>query len=228
MSWARPRPRQAQGLSTPVTSAARMESNRHVMYILRDTRSPRGAVLGFLKVGYKKLFLLERDGSHVEVEPLCVLDFYIHESQQRRGLGRELFREMLQRERVQPHRLAVDRPSEKLLAFLSKHFGLRDRIPQVNNFVIFDGFFSTRTAPARRALPRPRPEEPIKPYSLSERDFLREEAEPPWPFNLSRGSPVRGSLRPFLLRRESPAGTPPGTAPEPPPRRASSLGRVGR
>ncbi|XP_064262136.1 alpha-tubulin N-acetyltransferase 1 [Passer domesticus] len=89
----------AQGLSTPVTSAARMESNRHVLYILRDTRSPRGAVLGFLKVGYKKLFLLERDGSHVEVEPLCVLDFYIHESQQRRGLGRELFREMLQRER---------------------------------------------------------------------------------------------------------------------------------
>ncbi|KAM4878302.1 alpha-tubulin N-acetyltransferase 1-like [Sylvia borin] len=96
----------------------------------------------------------------------------------------------------------------------------------VNNFVIFEGFFSTRTAPARRPFPRPRPEEPIKPYSLTERDFLREEAEPPWPFNLSRGSPVRGSLRPFLLRRETPPGTPPG--PEPPPRRASSLGRVGR
>ncbi|XP_059693360.1 alpha-tubulin N-acetyltransferase 1 isoform X5 [Haemorhous mexicanus] len=228
MSWARPRPRQAQGLSTPVTSAARMESNRHVLYILRDTRCPRGAVLGFLKVGYKKLFLLERDGSHVEVEPLCVLDFYIHESQQRRGLGRELFREMLQRERVQPHKLAVDRPSEKLLGFLRKHFGLCDLIPQVNNFVIFEGFFSTRTAPARRPFPRPRPEEPIKPYSLSERDFLREEPEPPWPFNLARGSPVRGSLRPFLLRRETPPGTPPGTPPEPPPRRASSLGRVGR
>lgn len=30
-------PRQAQGLSTPVTSATRMESNRHVLYILRDT-----------------------------------------------------------------------------------------------------------------------------------------------------------------------------------------------
>ncbi|XP_017596216.1 PREDICTED: alpha-tubulin N-acetyltransferase 1 [Corvus brachyrhynchos] len=107
--------------------------------------SPKGAVLGFLKVGYKKLFLLDRDGSHVEVEPLCVLDFYIHESQQRRGLGRELFREMLQRERVQPEKLAVDRPSEKLLGFLRKHFGLCDLIPQVNNFVIFEGFFSTRT-----------------------------------------------------------------------------------
>ncbi|NWW68711.1 ATAT acetyltransferase, partial [Ifrita kowaldi] len=155
----------------------------------------------------------DRDGSHVEVEPLCVLDFYIHESQQRRGLGRELFREMLQRERVQPEKLAVDRPSEKLLGFLRKHFGLCDLIPQVNNFVIFEGFFSTRTAPARHPFPRPRPEEPIKPYSLTERDFLREEPEPPWPFNLSRGSPVRGSLRPFLLRRETPAGTPP----EPPP-----------
>ncbi|XP_072777200.1 alpha-tubulin N-acetyltransferase 1 [Taeniopygia guttata] len=214
----------AQGLSTPVTSAARMESNRHVLYMLRDTRPPRGAVLGFLKVGYKKLFLLDQDGSHVEVEPLCVLDFYVHESQQRRGLGRELFREMLQRERMAPQRLAVDRPSPKLLGFLDKHFGLCRPIPQVNNFVIFEGFFSTRTAPARRPFPRPRPEEPIKPYSLSERDFLREELEPPWPFNLSRGSPVRGSLRPFLPRRDPTAPT----APEPPPRRASSLGRVGR
>ncbi|NWI70094.1 ATAT acetyltransferase, partial [Todus mexicanus] len=26
----------AQGLPTPVTSAARMETNRHVLYILRD------------------------------------------------------------------------------------------------------------------------------------------------------------------------------------------------
>ncbi|NXN11457.1 ATAT acetyltransferase, partial [Indicator maculatus] len=52
---------QAQGLSAPVTSAARMESNHHVLYILRDPdgrSTPRGAVVGFLKVGYKKLFLL--------------------------------------------------------------------------------------------------------------------------------------------------------------------------
>ncbi|NWV55799.1 ATAT acetyltransferase, partial [Daphoenositta chrysoptera] len=152
----------------------------------------------------------ERDGSHVEVEPLCVLDFYIHESQQRRGLGRELFREMLQRERVQPEKLAVDRPSEKLLGFLRKHFGLCDLIPQVNNFVIFEGFFSTRTGESGTGLSLFSRDK----FLLDHRDsFLREEPEPPWPFNLSRGSPVRGSLRPFLLRRETPAGTPA----EPPP-----------
>uniref|UniRef100_A0A8C0C4J3 Alpha-tubulin N-acetyltransferase 1 n=1 Tax=Buteo japonicus TaxID=224669 RepID=A0A8C0C4J3_9AVES len=140
-------PAQAQGLPAPVTSATRMEANRHVLYILRDADgrgAPKGAVIGFLKVGYKKLFLLDRNGAHNEAEPLCVLDFYIHESLQRHGYGRELFQHMLQSERVEPWRLAVDRPSEKLLAFLRKHYGLADAIPQVNNFVIFEGFFSNR------------------------------------------------------------------------------------
>ncbi|XP_072704119.1 alpha-tubulin N-acetyltransferase 1 isoform X2 [Ciconia boyciana] len=126
-----------------------MEATRHVLYILHhaDGRgTPKGAVVGFLKVGYKKLFLLDRNGAHNEAEPLCVLDFYIHESLQRHGYGRQLFQHMLQSERVDPWRLAVDRPSEKLLAFLRKHYGLTDAIPQVNNFVIFEGFFSNRAA----------------------------------------------------------------------------------
>ncbi|XP_023801450.1 alpha-tubulin N-acetyltransferase 1 [Cyanistes caeruleus] len=65
----------------------------------------------------------------------------------------ELFREMLQRERVQPEKLAVDRPSEKLLGFLRKHFGLCNLIPQVNNFVIFEGFFSTRSGECGAGMP---------------------------------------------------------------------------
>ncbi|XP_068780017.1 alpha-tubulin N-acetyltransferase 1 isoform X9 [Struthio camelus] len=81
----------AQGLPAPVTSAARMEANRHVLYILRDAEgrgAAKGAVVGFLKVGYKKLFLLDRGGTHNEAEPLCVLDFYVHESLQRHGYER--------------------------------------------------------------------------------------------------------------------------------------------
>ena len=38
--------------------------------------------------------------------------------------------------------MAVDRPSPKLLGFLKKHYGLAQNIPQVNNYVIFDGFFA--------------------------------------------------------------------------------------
>ncbi|XP_025072813.1 alpha-tubulin N-acetyltransferase 1 isoform X5 [Alligator sinensis] len=137
----------AQNLPAPITSASRMQTNRHVLYILMDhdvKGSGKGAVIGFLKVGYKKLFVLDRHGAHNEVEPLCVLDFYIHESLQRHGYGKELFQHMLQSERVEPHQLAVDRPSEKLLCFLRKHYNLKETISQVNNFVIFEGFFANQ------------------------------------------------------------------------------------
>lgn len=38
-------------------------------------------------------------------------------------------------------KLAIDRPSEKFLAFLSKHYALTKIIPQNNKFVVFQGFF---------------------------------------------------------------------------------------
>ena len=92
--------------------------------------SGKGAVIGILKAGYKRLFLNVSDmfqppyeweqwyrpvtwtGTHLltplwlftqdpsgvphEVEPLCVLDFYVHESRQRSGCGRKLFEAMMQ------------------------------------------------------------------------------------------------------------------------------------
>uniref|UniRef100_A0A8D0LAL2 Alpha-tubulin N-acetyltransferase 1 n=1 Tax=Sphenodon punctatus TaxID=8508 RepID=A0A8D0LAL2_SPHPU len=203
----------AQNLPAPITSASRMQTNRHVLYILKDNElkpTGKGVVIGFLKVGYKKLFVLDRHGAHNEVEPLCLLDFYVHESLQRHGYGKELFEHMLQHERVEPYQLAVDRPSEKLLCFLRKHYSLRETIPQVNNFVVFEGFFDHQHAPAKK-LPPKRAEEEIKPYSLTDREFLKEEVEPPWPLNQSRSltrssslgnSPVRSCLKPFLNEQE--------------------------
>nr|XP_012591792.1 alpha-tubulin N-acetyltransferase 1 isoform X3 [Microcebus murinus] len=185
----------AQHLSAPITSASRMQSNRHVIYVLKDTSARpagKGAIIGFLKVGYKKLFVLDDREAHNEVEPLCILDFYIHETVQRHGHGRELFQYMLQKERVEPHQLAIDRPSQKLLKFLNKHYNLETTVPQVNNFVIFEGFFAHQhrpPAPSLRAtrhsgaaaaepapaapprkLPPKRAEGDIKPYSSSDRE----------------------------------------------------------
>ncbi|KAK2492245.1 hypothetical protein MC885_006629, partial [Smutsia gigantea] len=256
----------------------------HVMYVLKDTSAQpagKGAIIGFLKVGYKKLFVLDDREAHNEVEPLCILDFYIHESLQRHGHGRELFQYMLQKERVEPHQLAIDRPSQKLLKFLNKHYNLESTVPQVNNFVIFEGFFahqhraslplnlfpklciwpapsgspqkcsstppefpfdvmalpqscfcngaelssfpggtvvSGSRAPARK-LPPKRAEGDIKPYSSSDREFLKVAVEPPWPLNRAPrratpaihppprssslgNSPERGPLRPFVPEQE--------------------------
>uniref|UniRef100_A0A3Q2PM13 N-acetyltransferase domain-containing protein n=1 Tax=Fundulus heteroclitus TaxID=8078 RepID=A0A3Q2PM13_FUNHE len=111
-------------------------SNIHKNYtdsgsLMYSTHRGSGIVVGFLKVGYKKLFLLDRNGAHVEAEPLCVLDFYVAETLQRHGYGLELFKFMLQHQNVEPELMAYDRPSTKLLAFLAKHYSLIQSVPQV-------------------------------------------------------------------------------------------------
>ncbi|XP_070840886.1 alpha-tubulin N-acetyltransferase 1 isoform X4 [Chaetodon trifascialis] len=137
----------AQQLTAPITSTSKLQSQTHQLYLLKDGESNggRGVVVGFLKVGYKKLFLLDIQGVHIEAEPLCVLDFYIAENLQRHGYGLELFDFMLQHKNLEPVLMAYDRPSPKFLSFLAKHYCLTQSVPQVNNFVVFDGFFLNRS-----------------------------------------------------------------------------------
>ncbi|XP_061597123.1 alpha-tubulin N-acetyltransferase 1 isoform X3 [Cololabis saira] len=136
----------AQQLSAPITSASKLQTQRHQLYLLKDAEGcrGRGIIVGFLKVGCKKLFLLDRHGVHVEAEPLCILDFYISENLQRHGYGLELFDFMLKHKNVEPVAMAYDRPSPKFLSFLAKHYCLMENVPQVNNFVVFEGFFLNR------------------------------------------------------------------------------------
>jgi len=109
-------------------------------------------VVGFLKTGYRNLFYTSSFGRIVEMRPLCVLDFYIHESVQRSGYGKELFERMLRDEGIAPSKLAIDRPSPKLVNFMRKHYHLSSFVPQNNNFVIYNDYFesaqSTRLPPA--------------------------------------------------------------------------------
>ena len=108
--------------------------------------------------------MFDKFGDTKHVLAPCVLDFYIHETRQRAGLGKVLFEYMLEYENLLPEQLAIDRPSEKLLSFLKKHYGkkfdlqknkttslknptftaLTEKIPQMNNFVIYDGFFNAQ------------------------------------------------------------------------------------
>jgi alpha-tubulin N-acetyltransferase 1 len=60
---------------------------------------------------------------------------------QRGGHGKALFEMMLQVENTSAEKLGYDRPSEKLIAFLAKHYGLKKYVPQNNNFVVFDAYF---------------------------------------------------------------------------------------
>ena len=135
----------AQDLRQPITSGAKLRmQDEHVVYLLVD-HTGLGTVVGLLKVGKKNLFLLDNQQAQKQVYPLCVLDFYVHESRQRLGCGRTLFEAMLADQKVvHPKLLAIDRPSPKLLGFLRKHYNLTKHIHQVNNYVIFEGFFTDR------------------------------------------------------------------------------------
>eukprot|EP00283_Hemiselmis_rufescens_P021096 CAMPEP_0173441392 /NCGR_PEP_ID=MMETSP1357-20121228/23935_1 /TAXON_ID=77926 /ORGANISM="Hemiselmis rufescens, Strain PCC563" /LENGTH=263 /DNA_ID=CAMNT_0014406971 /DNA_START=25 /DNA_END=812 /DNA_ORIENTATION=+ len=128
----------AQGLGSVITTVKRMMHTDQRLYVARGDRH----VHGILKVGRKKLFIRQSgSGKMAEIDPLCVLDFYVHESVQRGGIGKQLFEHMLSREAVQPHMIGYDRPSPKLIGFLRKHYNLANYEPQANNFVVFAEYF---------------------------------------------------------------------------------------
>mmetsp|Transcript_15973 Transcript_15973/g.53482 ORF Transcript_15973/g.53482 Transcript_15973/m.53482 type:complete len:428 (+) Transcript_15973:233-1516(+) len=139
----------AQGLGAVITTMQKLLCSDHRLYIHRSERT----VNGILKVGKKHLFIRDASADKMhEIEPMCVLDFYVHESLQKRGIGRQLFDEMLAREKVQPHMLGYDRPSPKLLSFLRKHFSLMDFEPQANNFVVFRSYFRASSSNSKENL----------------------------------------------------------------------------
>ncbi|CAF3889372.1 unnamed protein product [Rotaria sordida] len=134
----------AQGLSSAVTTARKFRISDHRLYIIKKANENNnlGIVVGILKVGEKHLYIYDINGKVYERTPLCVLDFYVHESKQRLGYGKQLFDTMLEFEKCAPYELAIDRPSHKCLAFLNKHYHLSAPIHQVNNFVVYPAFFN--------------------------------------------------------------------------------------
>lgn len=89
----------AQGYSV-ITSSKKFQDSKHKIYLLvscekSDSCGKNNVVIGLLKVGEVKLFIFDAVGKVNEIEPLCVLDFYVHESQQRSGMGKMLFDFML-------------------------------------------------------------------------------------------------------------------------------------
>ncbi|CAF3419346.1 unnamed protein product [Rotaria sp. Silwood1] len=144
----------AQGLPGPVTTARKFRITDHRLYLVKNSTDHNnlGSVIGLLKVGAKHLFVYDSHGQVHERTPLCVLDFFVHESKQRSGYGKKLFEAMLEFEKCNAYELAIDRPSNKCLGFLQKHYNLSAPIRQVNNFVVFNAFFNRSPISQNRKL----------------------------------------------------------------------------
>ena len=158
-----------QEASNVTDNFSETESTREA--VVTEDIPTKGLILGFLKVGPKDLFLHNEVEELVKVKPLCVLDFYVSENCQRRGCGKAIFDFMLDylnrdegsdggggseggragggdgvdvyHHHLKPSHLAYDRPSNKLLPFLNKHYNLSQAVPQFNKFFISTGFFDS-------------------------------------------------------------------------------------
>jgi alpha-tubulin N-acetyltransferase 1 len=177
----------AQGLKSVITTASRFfASSDNLLFILVEGN----AVVGILKTGVRKLFYTDNLGRIKEISPLCVLDFYVHESRQRAGFGKVLYENMLAHLQVSPSQLAIDRPSQKFLSFMGRHYGLKDFIPQNNNFVVYNQYFApqSRHVPSRaRAAEVTEPEPRRRP---PREDILAHDPSPYQPPRQSRSPQV--------------------------------------
>jgi hypothetical protein len=55
-------------------------------------------------------------------------------------------KKMLEVENISPRKLAYDRPSDKLISFLKKHYKLEKYVPQNNNFIVYDDYYQEEKA----------------------------------------------------------------------------------
>ena len=129
---------QSQNLTTISTSFLKFYESNHRIVI----KAQQNKVLGFIKVGTKKLYVRDRYYNYHNVSPLCVIDFYVHESCQRNGIGKQLFDYMVNFERKYPEELAYENPSNQLINFLQKHYNLVNFVEQNNNYIVYDEFFN--------------------------------------------------------------------------------------
>ena len=133
----------SQNLQTIITNTNRFFPSNHRLFI----KAEKNIVYGYIKIGPKNLFLRDRYFNYHERKTLCVLDFYVYDNVQRKGIGKQLFDYMLNLENTEADLLAYDRPTSRLLAFLKKNYGLENYITQNNSFIIFDNFFAPKSIP---------------------------------------------------------------------------------
>lgn len=85
--------------------------------------------------------MFDRQGREYKVTAPFLFDFYVPENRQRMGWGKYLYDSMLLKRDIDPVQVAFDQPTNPLLNFLDKHYGMKDPVKQNTNFVVYDGFF---------------------------------------------------------------------------------------
>lgn len=94
----------AQGLKAPITTTAKFLASggspeeQSIFLAVEEG----GRCVGLLKTGRRTLFVYNKLNKLHEITPLCALDFYVEETERRKGWGLRLFQAMLGRNAPAP------------------------------------------------------------------------------------------------------------------------------
>lgn len=107
---------------------------------------PAAAKIDSSKVGSSTGSYVAHTVSLQKITPCCLLDFFVAESLQHRGLGRLLLDAMMSSEALKhPSKIAYFHPSEAMFAFLAKHFtdvcGKAGKKVWTDGYLLFDKYF---------------------------------------------------------------------------------------
>jgi hypothetical protein len=133
-----------RGLKSAITSSELFFTTEVPLNDKIFIKAKGNSVIGFLRIGNRKLFLHDSEGDMIESEVLCLFDFYVYHTVQRLGHGKSLFDKVLRFYNLPAYKLAYDCANVKMLNFLYKHYSLKNYSKQFNNLIIFDDFFSGR------------------------------------------------------------------------------------
>lgn len=131
---------ETQGLNHIITTHDSVCRQNVRLYFLTD--DSQNMIIGFCKVGYKRLFVLDGHERQHVIQPLCLLDFYVSSNMQRSGYGKKIYDAMISNEKTEPRLIAIDKPSKLCLAFMRRHYDLKDYVIQNNNFVVYNDYWS--------------------------------------------------------------------------------------
>lgn len=122
----------AQGKLRPCTSVVNIRKSGTDERMFIDYDYKRDRVNGFVRFGERNI----PQGKGEFLNCFCLLDFWVHNSVERRGVGQKLFNYALQSVGKTPNELAYPSFSNKLEAFLATKYGLKAP-RQIGGFFFF-------------------------------------------------------------------------------------------
>ncbi|CAI2357159.1 unnamed protein product [Caenorhabditis sp. 36 PRJEB53466] len=118
------------------------QDEEQIVYILWEKIDGHKSLLkGLLRVGYKTLYLTDNEQNQYMEKAMCILDFFVVQTEQRSGNGFKLFDSMIKTENVSVEQCAFDKPSAALQKFLEKYYNQKDPVWQSNKYAVYTAFF---------------------------------------------------------------------------------------